>query len=80
MILPPELTQIADTNLARSVERLYEQIGTLEGTLSTCQADLVSAQGELNRLSGLDTQIKKQDDRIRRLVTVAPVIEEPETE
>jgi len=65
-ILPPNLGQIDDREMANSLQRLFELIDRLETRLTTCQADLATAQASLASLGELERAVDRNRDDIMR--------------
>jgi hypothetical protein len=66
-ILPPEVARITDSAIQQALVRLWELIDRLETDVASCEADLAAQQTELAKLPGLERQLKKQDDQLRRV-------------
>ncbi len=65
-ILPPNLGQIDDRAMANSLQRLFELVDRLETRLSTCQADLATANASLATLTDLERAVDRNRDDIIR--------------
>lgn len=65
-ILPPNVAQIEDRQMATSLERLFELVDRLETRLATCQVDLDAANAQLAKLTDLERAVDRNRDDIMR--------------
>ncbi len=65
-ILPPNLVQINDREMANSLERLFELVDRAETRLTSCQVDLDAARAQLARLTELEQAVSRNRDDIMR--------------